>query len=65
MRACMLTSPVHISADCRDAAIAARSEAELEDGITILERIDVMTFDDDGKVSAMTTYYGPTNIRSV
>ena len=63
MRACRLTSPVHISADCRHAAIAAYSEAELGDGITIFETIDVMIFDDEGKVSTMTTYYGPTNIR--
>ena len=39
------------------------SEVELGNGITIIETIDVMTFDEDGKVSTMTAYWGPTNMR--
>jgi steroid delta-isomerase len=63
MRACRLTSPVHISADCRHAAIAAHSEAEVDGGMTVFDTIDVMTFDEGGKISTMTTYWGPTNVR--
>jgi steroid Delta-isomerase len=60
MRACRLAGPVHISADCRHAAVSTYSEAELGDGILVIEAIDLMTFDDDGKVSTMTAFWGPT-----
>ncbi len=32
------------------------------DGTKTLDSIDVMTFDDDGRVTSMDAYYGPTNI---
>jgi len=63
MRACRLACPLHISADGRHAAASAYSEVEVGEGISIFETTDVLTFDDDGKVSTMTAYYGPTNIR--
>ena len=63
IRACRLAGPMHISADCRHAAVSGYAEMELGEGITIIETIDVLTFDDDGKVSTMTAYWGPTNMR--
>ena len=62
MRSCRLACPVHISADCRHAAVSAYSEVELGEGISIIETTDVLTFDEDGKVSTMTAYWGPTNV---
>jgi len=62
VRVCRLACPVHISADCRHAAASTYSEAEMGDAIVIIEGTDVMTFDDDGKVSTMTAYWGPTNV---
>jgi hypothetical protein len=32
------------------------------DGEKTLDAIDVMTFDDLGRITAMDAYYGPTNI---
>ena len=63
VRACRLACPVHISADCRHAAVSAYSEVELGEGISIIETTDVLISDDDGKVSTMTAYWGPTNVR--
>jgi steroid Delta-isomerase len=62
MRACRLAGPLHISADCRHAAVSSHSEVDLGEGIMIIEATDVLTFDDDGKVSTMTAYWGPTNV---
>jgi hypothetical protein len=29
-----------------------------------MEVLDAMTFDDEGRVTTMKAYYGPTNLRS-
>ena len=62
MRSCILAGPVHVSADCRHAAASIRSELVLGDEILVAETIDVMTFDDDGRIATMTAYWGPTNM---
>jgi len=63
VRECRLACPVHISADCRHAAVSTYSEVDVGEGMAIIEATDVMTFDDDGKVSTMMAYWGPTNMR--
>ena len=42
---------------------ASRSKRNSRDGIKVLEAIDVWSFDDDGRISTMNAYFGPTNLR--
>ena len=39
-------------------------EADLGDGTTLVEALDVFTFDDDGRIATMNAYWGPTNFHS-
>jgi len=63
VRAVRLSGPVRISRDCRHAAACIEVEEDLGDGIKVLEAIDVWSFDDDGRISTMNAYFGPTNLR--
>jgi steroid Delta-isomerase len=63
VRAVRLIGPVRVSRDCRHAAACIEVEEELADGIKVLEAIDVWSFDDDGHISTMNAYFGPTNLR--
>ena len=65
MRSCKLASPVHISGDCHHAAASIYSEVDLGGSIKVIEWIDVMTFDDNGLISGVTAYWGPSNVRAV
>jgi steroid Delta-isomerase len=56
-----LAGPVHISADCRHAAARLNADADLGEGLVRVEALDVMTFDDDGMITTMHAYWGPTN----
>jgi steroid delta-isomerase len=58
---CKLVSPVHISGDCRHGAASVSTEVALGDEIKVIDATDIMTFDDDGRVTSMTAYWGPTN----
>ena len=64
VRAMSLVGPVHISGDCRHAAARLNTEAELGDGMTLVDSLDVFTFDDDGLIATMNAYYGPTNFHT-
>lgn len=48
-----LAGPVHASADSKTAAFPF----EIDTGGSVINVIDVMTFDDDGKISSMTAYW--------
>jgi len=61
VRAIRVAGPVHISADCRHAAARMDAEAELGEGSTLVEALDVFTFDDEGRITTMNAYWGPTN----
>jgi len=65
VRSVRLAGPVRISRDCRHAAACIEVEEDLGDGIKVLEAVDVWTFDDDGRISTMNAYFGPTNLRDV
>ena len=54
--------PVSISADCRHAAAPLSAEVNFGDGARIMSVVDVLTFDDDGRITSLTAYYGPTNL---
>lgn len=54
-----LESEIRIAGN--EAAFAFRLDAELPSGRLSVRPIDVMTFDDDGKVTSMRAYFGPTN----
>ena len=56
-----LAGPVHISGDCRHAATRVNAEADLGEGPVRVEALDVFTFDDDGLITTMNAYWGPTN----
>ena len=58
-----LAGPVHISADCRHAAARINAQADVGDGLSTVEALDVFTFDDDGLIT-MNAYWGPTNFHS-
>jgi steroid delta-isomerase len=58
-----LTGPVRIAADGGQAAAPLQAELDFGDGRKTLDSIDVMTFDESGRITAMDAYYGPTNIR--
>jgi len=63
VRSVRVSGPVHISSDCRHAATPLEAEVDLGNGIQIMEVLDAMTFNDDGRVTTMKAYYGPTNLR--
>ena len=65
VRAVRLSGPVRVSRDCRHAAACIEVEENVGDGIKVLEAIDVWSFDDDGRISTMNAYFGPTNLRDV
>lgn len=48
-----LTGPVHAIPDAKAAAF----QFELDSGGFVVQAIDVMTFDDDGKITSMTAYW--------
>lgn len=54
-----LESEIRIAGN--QAAFAFRLEADTPDGKLSVRPIDVMTFDDAGKVTSMRAYFGPTN----
>jgi steroid Delta-isomerase len=56
-----VTGPVRIAADGLHAAAPMRARLDFGDGPKFLDTLDVMTFDDDGRVVSMDAYYGPTN----
>ncbi len=56
-----LSGPVRVAADGVNAAAPIRAELDFGDGPKVLDAIDVFTFDDDGLITTMTAYYGPTN----
>jgi steroid Delta-isomerase len=60
-----VTGPVRIVADGRRAAAPIRAELNFGDGTKSLDAIDVMTFDESGRITAMDAYYGPTNLNDV
>jgi len=57
----MVAGPVHISADCRHAAARINAQAHVGDGLSTVEALDVFTFDDDGLITTMNAYWGPTS----
>ena len=54
-----LESEIRIAGN--QAAFAFRLDAELPDGKLTVRPIDVMVFDDQGKVISMCAYFGPAN----
>jgi steroid delta-isomerase len=54
-----LESEIRIAGN--EAAFAFRLEAVLPNGTLTVRPIDVMVFDDQGKVTSMRAYFGPTN----
>jgi steroid delta-isomerase len=63
IRAVRLSGPVRVSADCRHAAAPIEAEVDFGQGPQIMSVIDVMTFDDDARITSMAAYYGPTSLR--
>ena len=62
VRSVKVSGPVHISSDCRHAAVQMEAEVDLGQGLQVMDVLDAMTFDDEGRVTTMTAYYGPTNL---
>jgi steroid delta-isomerase len=58
-----LTGPVRIAGDGLHAAAPMQARLDFGDGPKILDTLDVMTFDDEGRVVSMDAFYGPTNFR--
>lgn len=54
-----LESEIRIAGN--EAAFAFRLEAKTPKGTLTVRPIDVMVFDDDGKVTSMRAFFGPTN----
>jgi steroid delta-isomerase len=63
IRSVRLSGPVRVSADCRHAAAPIEAEVDFGQGSQIMEVIDVMTFDDDARITSMAAYYGPDGLR--
>ena len=57
-----VSGPVRVVGDGRSGAAPMRVVLDFGDGPKTLHSIDVMTFDDDGRITSMDAYYGPTNI---
>ena len=62
IRAVRFAGPVSISADCRHAAAPLAAEVDFGTGAQVMSVVDVLTFDDDGRITSLTAYYGPTNL---
>ena len=58
-----LSGPVRIAADGLHAAAPMRARLDFGEGPKELDTLDVMTFDDEGRVLSMDAYYGPANFR--
>jgi steroid Delta-isomerase len=56
-----LTGPVRVAGDGLHAAAPMRARIDFGEGPKLLDTLDVMTFDDDGRVVSMDAFYGPTN----
>jgi len=54
-----LESEIRIAGN--EAAFAFRLDAQIPTGKLTVRPIDVMTFDDNGKVTSMRAYFGPSN----
>lgn len=54
-----LESEIRIAAN--EAAFAFRLEADTPNGTLTVRPIDVMVFNDEGKVTSMRAFFGPTN----
>ncbi len=54
-----LESEIRIAGN--EAAFPFRLDAETPDGRLSVRPIDVMTFDDEGRITSMRAYFGPTN----
>ena len=54
-----LESEIRIAGN--EAAFPFRLVAETPSGRLVVRPIDVMTFDDDGRITSMRAYFGPTN----
>jgi len=63
VRSVRLSGPVRISADCHHAAAPIEAEVDFGGGAQVMSVVDVMTFDDDGRITSMAAYYGPANLR--
>jgi steroid Delta-isomerase len=63
VRSVRLSGPVRISADCRHAAAPIEAEVDFGEGTQVMAVIDVLTFDDDGRITSMAAYYGPDSLR--
>ena len=63
IRGVRMTGPVRISADCRHAAAPIEADVDFGEGPQIMSVIDVMTFDDDARITSMAAYYGPAGLR--
>jgi hypothetical protein len=63
VKAVRLTGPVRISADCRHAAAPIEAEVDFGEGPQVMAVIDVLTFDDDARITSMAAYYGPSSLR--
>jgi steroid delta-isomerase len=55
--------PVRVTADAASAAVPFRAEVTIEGSSLEMDTIDVFFFDEDGLVSAMHAFYGPSNVR--
>ena len=62
VRTCKLVSAVHVSGDCRHGAASVTAEVAMGDKVKVVDAADFMTFDDDGRVTSLNVYWGPTNV---
>jgi steroid Delta-isomerase len=62
VRVCKVAGPVHISGDCRHATASVYTEAAMGDDIRVIETADVMAFNDQGLITSLTAYWGPSNV---
>jgi steroid Delta-isomerase len=58
----VLAGPVRILADGRAAAATLESRSSRDGHRVRIDIIDVMTFDDAGRITSMQAYWGPDNI---
>lgn len=54
-----LESEVRVAAN--EVAFAFRMEVDTGSGILVISPIDVMTFNEDGKITSMRAFFGPAN----
>ena len=55
-----LAGPVRAAAN--QAATPLRATVPTDDGHVTMEIVDVMTFDDDGRITSMRAFWGPANV---